>query len=151
MALSKYEIDCTQEGIKGYNTTDHPTDKLQPYLYRIDVNGNDFDASLGVDDPAEAKFNVVEMTDVRVEIADYDDTEATVFFKAIVEFDLDYVQDWDDDDESSGKFVTGLLEEAGWTVHVSSNTLGFETPDGEKDNFAFDGTLNSVKVPLKKL
>ena len=150
MAKQKFLIDCSEVGVTGYNTTEQPADSLKPYLYRIDIEGENDNASLGVDDPSEANFNVVEMTDVRMDVDDVDGDQITIFFKAIIEFDLDFKLDWDYDDEYSGKFFESLLNETAYSIFVSSNTMGLETADGERDNSSFDGTWKPTKVVLSK-
>ena len=145
MATLKFEIDCTENGPTGHNMTEQPLDSLKPYLYRLDVKGKSEDVSIEADDPIDANFQVTEMTDVRMVQAEDDETQVTIFFKAVVEFNLDF----DPDDEYGGKYFERLLEEAEWAVYVSSDTMGLETSDGSKDNFSFDGIWDPVKVDLK--
>ena len=141
----RYVIDCTEQGPTGENMTGQPLESLTPYLWRIDFEGNSESESIHADDPSEANFKVVEMTDVRVEPFDRD--AITIFFKAVVEFDLEF----DPDNEYGGKFFKRILDEAGWKIKVSSNTVGLETKDGTRDNDSFDGVFDPVIVPLKEV
>tara|TARA_A100001011_G_scaffold377535_1_gene441300 strand:+ start:551 stop:994 length:444 start_codon:yes stop_codon:yes gene_type:complete len=147
MATLKFEIDCTKNGPKGHNMTEQPLDSLKPYLWRIDIKGTSEDVSMEARDPAGANFRLVDMTDVRMVQAEDDETQITIFFKAVIEFNLDF----DPDDEYGGKYFEKLLQEAGWSVYISSDTIGLETSDGSKDNDSFDGIWDAVKVDLKKI
>jgi len=70
-----------------------------------------------------------------------------VYFKAVVEFNLDF----DPDDEYGGKFFNKILEEAKWSVDISADTIGFETSEGKRDDDSADGLWESIKIKLKKL
>lgn len=141
----RYLIDCTEKGPTGENMTGQPLESLTPYLWRIDFEGDSDSESIHADDPADANFKVVEMTDVRVEQIDRDNI--TIFFKAVVEFDLEF----DPESEFGGGFFKRILDEAGWKIKVSSNTVGLETPDGVRDNDSFDGVWDPVVVSLQEV
>ena len=159
MKTYKFEIDCTEEGVTGHNMTGQPIDSLKPYLYRIDAEGKNDNISISAEDPIDANFKLIEMSDVRMVKPEqkkmhdgtldesYDDTQVTIYFKALVEFNLEF----EPDSEYGGNFFKTLLEEVKWTIQVSSDTIGFETSDGIKENDGFDGVWGNVSIKLKSV
>ena len=144
MAPKRYIIDCTKKGPVGCNLTEQPLDNLKPYLWRLDFEGDGENVSIDASDPPEAGFKVINMTDVKFE--DFDRENTTIFFKATVEFDLDF----DPNEKYGGKYYEKIISEANSMVHVSSDTMGLETSDGVRDNDSFDGLYDAVTVPLQE-
>ncbi len=140
----RFEIDCTKNGLTGTNNTGESLSSLKPYLYGIDITGqNDI---IGTDDPEDANFQVTEMTDVRL-VEDEDDfgnPAVTIFFKAVIEFNLEFESDYG----YGGGHYKKLLEENNWTVKLSSDTMGLQTSDGKMDDDSFDGYWPGVSIVL---
>jgi len=159
MSSYNFEIDCSKEGVTGHNMTGQPIDTLKPYLYRIDAKGKNDNIDISAEDPIEANFKLIEMNDVRMVKPEqekmhdgtldrgYDDTQVTIYFKAVVEFNLEF----DPEDKYGGKFFKNVFEEAEWIIQVSSDNIGFESSDGIKDNDSFDGIWDSVPIKLKNV
>ena len=159
MSVYRFEIDCSKEGVTGHNMTGQLIDTLKPYLYRIDAEGSNDNIDISADDPKEANFKLIEMNDVRMVKPEqkkmydgtldesYDDTQVTIYFRAVVEFNLEF----EPDSEYGGNFFKNIFEEAEWIIKVSSNNIGLETSDGIKDNDSFDGGCFFVKKKKKSV
>ena len=148
MNTLRFEIDCTENGPTGHNMTGEPLSSLKPYLYGISIRGsNEGDADINANDTADANFNVIEMTDVRLvqhEDDIRDNPAVTIYFRAIIEFNLEF----DPDSDYGGEYYKRILEDVNWIIEVSSDTIGLQTSDGNMDNDSFDGVWDAVSVAL---
>ena len=160
MGNLRFEIDCTENGPTGSNMTGKPLSSLKPYLYRIEIKGPNDNISIDADEPIDANFRVIQMTDVRLVPEKHESGEnkqsiqagssegdMTIFFKAIIEFNLDF----EPDSDYGGEFFKSVLEETNWSVEISSSTMGLQTGDGKMDNNSFDGVWDSVLITLKNV
>ena len=141
------ELDCTKDGPIGANLSEEPIEKVKPYLHRLDFDGKEDSLSISADDPVEANFKVINMTDIQLTPVPGDEKHFKLLFKATVEFNLDF----EPDDEYGGKFFKKVIDETDWTTTVSSNIIGLEKSDGTKDNEFFDGLYDSIKIKLNIL
>jgi hypothetical protein len=148
MSTLRFEIDCTENGPTGHNMTGEPLSSLKPYLYGISIKGSNDTADMNAEETEDANFNVIEMTDVRLvqqEDDITDDPAVTIYFRAIIEFNLEF----DPDSDYGGRFYKRILDEANWIIEVSSDTMGLQTSDGNMDDDSFDGIWDPVSVLLK--
>lgn len=158
MGLIKVELDCTKNGIKGTNGTGEPNEKVNPYIYQLVFEGANNTVNINSDDTPDANFKVTSISDIKIvtdeellsrwKEGDPEVIEVTLFFKATIEFNLDY----DLDSDWGGAQHKKVIEETNWTTSVSANTVGLEKSDGSRDDMmSFGGFYDDVKIKLKVL